>query len=89
MVFIEWGDKLSTFSDKQLKTGLDNCLKAESNYAPSLKEFISHCRNEVAGLTHNTAAYKDYIPRDRQLTQKATPEVAEGSLAEMKKKLGM
>jgi hypothetical protein len=84
-VFIEWMDKLSSFSDVQLKKGLEGCLKKADNFAPSLKEFIGYCAGQVAGLTHNTAAYKDYIGRDRQLAHKCTPEVAESSLAEMKR----
>jgi len=85
-VFIEWGNKLSGFEDKQLKNGLDNCLKAKHNFAPNLKEFISHCMDEVAGLTHNTAAYVEVDPR-KLLRQKCSPEIATSALEEMKRKL--
>jgi hypothetical protein len=84
-VFIEWGDKLSGFEDKQLKNGLGNCLKAKHNFAPNLKEFISHCMDEVAGLTHNTAAYKEVDPRIKKLTHKCNPDVAKKALEQMKK----
>jgi len=88
-VFLEWMDKLAGFSDEQLKKGLEGCLKKTDNYAPSLKEFIGYCCDEAKGLTHNTAAYREYIGRDKQLAHKCNPEIAGNSLAEMKKKLGM
>jgi hypothetical protein len=87
-VFIEWLNKLSGFSDEQLKSGLTGCLKKSDNYAPSLKEFIGYCCDEAKGLTHNTAAYKEVDPR-KLLRHKCDPEKANDALAEMKAKLGM
>jgi len=82
----EWSEQLSGLSGDDIKRGLDGWLE---DWPPSAPEFVKCCKGEGESWQHKSAAYKDYIPRDRQLTQKATPEVAEGSLAEMKKKLGM
>jgi len=84
-----WLNGLIDLDVDQIKHGLEVMLEAGDEWPPSMPQFVKMCKNDPEAWQHKSAAYKDYIPRDRQLTQKATPEVAEGSLAEMKKKLGM
>lgn len=74
-VFLSWGEHLKNFTDDELKKGLVGALKSESEYAPGLKAFIGYCRNQQTGLTHNTAAYKEF-PKNRSLTKKTDRESA-------------
>ena len=82
-----WLNGLIDLSTDQIKHGLDVMLKAGDEWPPSMPQFVKMCKDQPEAWQHNTAAYKDYIPRDRQLTQKCTLEVAEDCLAKMKREL--
>jgi len=82
----EWSEELDGVSGEQVAFGLKQW---KEDWPPSAPEFRKCCLNESNNedWRHKGAAYKDYIPRDRQLTQKCTPEVAEDCLAKMKREL--
>jgi len=84
-----WLNGLIDLSTDQIKNGLDEMLKAGNEWPPSMPQFVKMCKSEPEAWQHKTAAYREYTPKARQLTHKCNPEVAENSLAEMKKKLGM
>lgn len=84
--FNYWSERLSDLTQDDIKRGLENCLKDDSEYAPGLKKFRALCFNTKTGLTHNTAAYEIVKPSKR-LTKKTDPGKARVHLNTIKQAL--
>jgi len=84
-----WLNGLIDLSTDQIKSGLDQMLKAGDEWPPSMPRFVNMCKNEPEAWQHKTAAYKEYIPKDRQLTHKCDPEKAESAIKQMRKEIGL
>ena len=74
-VFTDWGNKLKNFKNEELRKGLKGCLECSSEHAPGLKTFIGYCKNMQQGLTHNSAAYREFR-KEKLLTNKTKKEDA-------------
>lgn len=82
----EWSEQLSGLTGDEIKYGLDTW---KEDWPPSSVEFVKCCKQQSGAWQHNTAAYKEYVPRDRQLTHKCDPEKAESAIKHMRKEIGL
>jgi len=87
LALTEWSEQLADLSGEQIKNGLD---KWKEDWPPSAPEFRRCCLNQSddEDWRHKGAAYK-WFDKSKALPHKCSDEVAQSSLAEMKKKLGI
>ena len=81
-----WLVGLGELTLEQISHGLNEVLKSDMEWPPSLSKFRQMCIGKQSGLTHNTAAYK-YFPRDRMLEKKTDKEKARRELQAIREKL--
>jgi len=84
----EWSEQLAGLTGEQIKHGLDSWTE---DWPPSAPEFKKIClgHDEQKGLSHNTAAYREFKRNNRLLEKQPDPEIAKSALDEMKEKLGI
>lgn len=82
----EWAKGLEGVTLEDVDGAFVILVESGTEWPPSLPEFIALCRKSCKGLTHNTAAYREF-KRSNLLTNKSSKERGKKVLEQIKAKL--